>query len=116
MDSIFIKDLALRGKHGVGDEERSREQGFLLDIAIDFDTRNAAASDDIRDTVDYGPIRAAARVVVEKESFHLLEKLADAVARKVLDDVRIARVSVSIRKTEMYKDCTPGVTVIRTRG
>lgn len=115
MDSIFIKDLAVRGKHGVSDDERSREQGFLLDISIDFDTRTAAASDELDDTVDYGDFRGAAKRVVEGHSFHLLEKLADAVASEVLQDARISRVSVSIRKTEMYDDCTPGVTVIRQR-
>ena len=28
MDTIFIKDLTVRGKHGVSDEERAREQEF----------------------------------------------------------------------------------------
>lgn len=115
MDTIFIKDFSLRGKHGVSDEERARDQEFFLDIAVDFDTRAAALSDELKDTIDYGPIRAAARAIVEGSSFHLLEKLADTVALKVLEDMRINRVSVTVRKTEMFADCTPGITVIRQR-
>lgn len=115
MDKIYIRNLSVRGKHGVPDAEREVEQEFLLDISIDFDTRAAAASDELKDTVDYSHFRNAAKEVVEGSSFKLLEKLADAVAQKVLEDARIAEVSISIRKTEMYNDCTPGVTISRTR-
>lgn len=115
MDKIFIEHLAVRGKHGVSDEERRREQEFVLDISIDFETRPSAESDDLVDTVDYNFFRDGAKSIVERQSFHLLEKLADAVAQKILDDARIGNVSVTIRKTEMYPDCTPGVTIVRTR-
>ncbi len=115
MDKIFIQDLSVKGKHGVPDAEREKEQEFLLDISIDFDTRKAAASDKIKDTINYSPIRKAAKEVVERSSFYLLEKLADAVAQKILEDTRISNVSVTIRKTEMYEDCTPGVTIVRSR-
>lgn len=115
MDKIFIQNLSVRGKHGVPDAEREQSQEFILDISIDFDTRAAAASDELKDTVDYSHFRNAAKEVVEKSSFKLLEKLADAVAQKVLEDTRIAEVSVSIRKTEMYNDCVPGITIVRSR-
>jgi len=115
MDTIFIKDLAVRGKHGVSDEERAREQGFLIDISIDFDTHVAAKSDELADTVDYGDFRNAAKRVVEGDSFRLLERLADAVAQEVLKDSRISRVAVSLRKTEMFRDCTPGIQITRER-
>ena len=115
MDTIFIRDLKLRGKHGVYDEERSREQEFVLDIAVDFDTRKAAVSDDISDTVNYAIFRKIAKEVIEGPPFKLLEKLADVVATKILEDKRITRVTVTVRKTEMYKDCTPGVIVVHER-
>ena len=115
MDTIFIRDLKLRGKHGVYDEERTREQEFVLDIAVDFDTRKAAVSDDISDTVNYAIFRKIAKEVIEGPSFKLLEKLADVVATKILEDKRIASATVTVRKTEMYKDCVPGVTVVRER-
>lgn len=115
MDKIFIQDLKVRGKHGVPDKEREKEQEFVLDIAIDFDTRKAAANDNLDGTIDYSPIRRAAKEVVEESSFHLLETLADAVAQKILEDSRITNVSVTVRKSEMYDDCMPGVTVVRKR-
>ena len=38
-----------------------------------------------------------------------------AVAQEVLKDSRISRVAVSLRKTEMFSDCTPGITITRDR-
>lgn len=115
VDTIFVRDLKLRGRHGVYDEEQTREQEFVLDIAVDFDTNKASTSDNIADTVNYAVFRKVAKEVFEGPSFRLLEKLADVVAAKILEDTRIGRVTVTVRKTEMYKDCTPGVTVIRGR-
>ena len=45
----------------------------------------------------------------------LLERLADSIAQAILEDERIATVSITIRKSEMFPDCTPGVTITRTR-
>ena len=115
MDKIFIESLKVRGKHGVSDEERAREQEFIVDITIEFDTRGAASSDDLADTVDYSFFREQAKDVIERESFRLLERLADTLAQAVLEDERVATVSVTIRKSEMFPDCTPGVTITRTR-
>ena len=52
MDFVFIEELALRGKHGVSDEERSNEQEFLVDIRASCSTKRAAASDKLEDTLD----------------------------------------------------------------
>jgi len=115
MDKIFIEHLAVRGKHGVSDEERSREQEFMLDIEIEFDTKAAAESDDLAGTVDYDSFRASAKEIAEGSSFHLIEKLADTIAQNILEDKRIAGVKISVRKSEMYSDCTPGVTIVRAQ-
>jgi len=115
MDKIFIQNLAIRGKHGVQADERKNDQEFVLDISIEFDTRAAAESDNLKDTIDYDFFRNSAKEIVEGKPFHLIEKLADAVAQKILEDRRITNVSVTVRKTEMYPDSTPGITVVRTR-
>ena len=115
MDKIFIEHLAVRGKHGVSEEERSREQEFVLDISVELDTHAAAASDALGDTVDYNFFRDTARDVVGGKSFKLLERLADAVAEVILEDERIKVVSVTIHKTEMFPDSIPGVTIVRTQ-
>lgn len=115
MDTIFIRNLVVRGKHGVSDQERASEQTFELDIAIELDTKAAAASDHLADTVDYNHFRDAAKSVVGGTSYKLIETLGDAVAKEILINKTINSVSVTIRKTDMFDDCTPGVTIVRAR-
>lgn len=98
-DRIEIRDLRSLGVHGALDEERTRAQPFSLDLDVWVDARPAAATDLLEDTVDYGALALRAASVVSTRSFRLLEALAAAVAREVLDaDGRIARVAVTVRK------------------
>jgi len=115
MDRIFVEGLALRGRHGVNHKEREEEQGFLIDISVQFDTALAVQSDNIADTADYTKFVEIARECVEQRSFYLIERLADTIARRILEDSRVALVSVTIRKPEVLESGTPGVTIIRTR-
>lgn len=115
MDSVFIHDLSVRGKHGVYDRERETEQEFLFDISADFDTRKAAETDAVEDTMNYSTFRSIVRDVVQNNSFFLVERLADTIAQRILEDVRIMRVTVTVRKPDAYPDATPGVTIVRDR-
>lgn len=115
MDTIFIRELSLRGKHGVGEAERQTEQEFLIDIEVSFDTRAAAKSDNIADTLNYSDFRNVARDVVENNTFYLIERLADTIAQRLFADTRIAAVAVSIRKPAVYPDATPGIRIERKR-
>lgn len=114
-DRIFLDNLSIRARHGVRPEERQNEQEFLIDISAEADTRPAAASDALDDAINYGQFHAIAQEVFAGESCNLIETLAERVARRILEDTRIASVTVSIRKPEVYDDCTPGVTITRTR-
>ncbi len=115
MDSVFIRNLSLRGKHGVKEEERQVEQEFLLDIEADIDTRKAAESDDLSDTANYSVFRDAARDAVEKNSFLLIERLGDRIAQSILADTRIQRVRITIKKPAVWTNGLPGITIERTQ-
>ena len=115
MDKVFVEQLKLQGKHGIHAHERASEQEFLIDIEVEFDTRVAAKSDDIADTVDYRKFCEIARDAVEGNSFYLIEKLGDTIALKILEDTRIARVDVVIRKPAALESGVAGVKIIRTQ-
>jgi dihydroneopterin aldolase len=115
MDKVFVERLSVRGKHGVHMQERVREQEFLLSITAECDTSRAIRSDDIADAVDYRRFCDIAREVVAGPTFYLIEKLADTIARKILEDTRIASVEVTIRKPEALENSMPGVRIIRSR-
>ncbi len=96
---IEIRDLRAFGVHGVLPHEHERAQPFSVDLDAWFDVTDAAGSDALADTVDYGALVRATEEVVTGTSFSLLEALAAAIVRRVLDDQqRIARVEVVVRK------------------
>lgn len=96
---IEIRDLRAFGVHGVLPQERERAQPFSVDVEADLDVSAAARSDDLSETVDYGALAMAVEDVVARSSFALLEALAAAIARRVLDDQpRVTRVEVVVRK------------------
>jgi dihydroneopterin aldolase len=115
MDTVFIEGLSVAGKHGVMDHERSIEQEFLVDIEAQFDTRASARSDKLPDTLDYGRMRDIAREVIEGEHSYLIERLAERMAQRILEDGRIAQVSVAIRKPAVFPSGVPGIRITRSR-
>ncbi len=97
-DRVVLSDLRLRGQHGVGDDERARPQEFAVTIECPIDARRAAASDDVADALDYRRLRAIAAEVVGGSPRHLIETLAEEIARRVLADVAPAWVRVRVTK------------------
>ena len=55
-DRITLTGLRVRGNHGVHDFERRDGQEFAVDVDLELSTAQAAASDDVADTVDYGTL------------------------------------------------------------
>jgi len=113
MDHICITNLLFCGKHGFGDIERRVEQEFLIEASIEFDTAQAGASDKLADTVDYTAVRDKVKQVIEGESRYLVESLAEDISQKILEDKRIKSVEITIKKTAVWDNGIPGVTIVR---
>ncbi len=116
MDTIFIEDLTVIGKHGVMEHEWSEEQRFLVDISINFDTRASGVSDNLKESVDYVRLCKIAQKVIQGRSVYLVEKLASLIADEILEDKRIQKVTISIRKPSVLPSGVPGVTIVREQG
>ena len=56
VDELTVTGIECFGHHGVFDHERRDGQVFVIDLTLGLDTRPAAASDDLQDTVDYGSL------------------------------------------------------------
>lgn len=95
---VILRGLRLRGRHGVSATERETEQDFLVDIECPTDVASAAATDDLVDTLDYSRLSAIAAAVIEGPSRHLLETLADEIARRILDETEVRSVRVLVEK------------------
>ena len=79
-DRIRLTGLQVRGRHGVYGFERRDGQDFLVDATLWLDSRPAAASDDVADTVDYGVLAERIAAVVGGEPVNLIETLAARLA------------------------------------
>ncbi len=66
------------------DFERREGQDFVVDVVLHVDTRAAAASDDLADTVHYGELAEQVHAVVTGEPVDLIETLAGADRRRRL--------------------------------
>lgn len=97
-DRIVLHDMRFLGHHGVGDEERAREQEFAVDVELGGDLEPAGRADDLARTVDYGAVFATCRDVVEWTSFRLIEALAEALADAILAGYAVDDVIVRVRK------------------
>jgi 7,8-dihydroneopterin aldolase/epimerase/oxygenase len=99
-DRIVLRGLRARGHHGVYPEERAAGQTFVVDIVLHVDTRAAATSDDVAETVHYGELAAEVVAIVEGEPVNLLETLADRIATLCLRRSLVEAVEVTVHKPE----------------
>lgn len=99
-DEIRIEGLRFVGRHGVFEHERRDGCRFCLDVTLETDTRPAAASDRLADTVDYGAVAECLLAVAAGPSCHLLERLVDRMCAAVLDHWPVAAVTLNLRKLD----------------
>lgn len=99
-DTITITGIEATGHHGVFEHEKREGQTFRVDLTLHSSTRLAAASDDLRDTVDYGAVAQAVADEIGAGPYDLIEKLAAVIAERVLTDFAPAAVTVSVHKPQ----------------
>lgn len=97
-DEITLTGLRVFGRHGVYDEERRVGQDFVVDVTLRLDTRPAAATDDVADTVHYGELAEQIAAIVGGEPVDLLETLAARIADQVLTAELVDTVRVTVHK------------------
>lgn len=98
MDKIIIKDLLLRGIIGINKDERINRQDILINITMYADIRQAAASDQIEDAVNYRTITKRIIEHVEGSADFLVEKLVADIASIILGEFGVEKVRVRVEK------------------
>jgi dihydroneopterin aldolase len=91
---------------------------FVVDAELQLDLAPAAASDDLRATLDYGLIAARIVEVCTKERVNLLERLAGRLAETLLAEFACDEVRVRVRKLTPPMEGLqgiPGVELTRRR-
>jgi dihydroneopterin aldolase len=105
-DELGVSGIECFAHHGVLDHERHEGQRFVVDLTLGLDSAPAAASDDLRDTVDYGSLVESVKSAVESEPVDLIETVAQRIAGVCLSDPRVEWARVTLHKPEAPIDAT----------
>ena len=118
-DTLSVIGIECFAHHGVFDHERREGQRFVIDLTLGVDTRAAAGSDDLRDTVDYGSLVTAVVAAVERDPVDLIETLVDRVAATCLEESLVDWARVTVHKPDAPIQATftdVALTITRRRG
>lgn len=117
-DRLSVLGIECYGHHGVFDFEKREGQIFIVDLTLGLDTRPAAASDDLRDTVNYGTLVDSVKAAVESDPVDLIEKVAQRIADVCLVDDRVLWAQVTLHKPDAPIEATfrdVALTILRKR-
>lgn len=98
MDSIFIHNIRCNAIIGIHSFERIKPQRIIISLDLFTDTRQAAETDDINDALNYFAITQFVEEFVANSNYQLIERLADTLATKLLDNYPIKMVKLRLEK------------------
>jgi dihydroneopterin aldolase len=98
MDKILISAIDCVAAIGVTPEERTMKQRLSIDIEVLTDAAQAARNDSLKDALDYSRVAVLVMQVCQSGDFHLIETLAELLARRILSDFPTPQVRVLVRK------------------
>ena len=118
-DELSLTGIECFAHHGVFDFEKREGQVFVVDLVLGIDTRAAAASDDLAETVNYGTLTLGVKAAVERDPVDLIETVVQRIADVCLLESRVEWARVTLHKPDapidaMYSDVA--LTITRTRG
>lgn len=116
VDQILIKDLRLRCIIGISEFERREKQDVTINIVIWSNLKEAAETDDVKETVDYKEIAKGIIKLVERSEVRLVETLAEKVAESCLEHARVKKVKVTVEKPGALRFArSVGVRILRKK-
>lgn len=95
---LVLEGLEGFAYHGNNPAETKLGQTFVVDLEVLTDTRRAAATDRIEDTVNYPTLEKIARRILEGPPRHLLETVAEEIADAILKEEGVFEVTVRVTK------------------
>lgn len=98
VDRILIEGLTVDTVIGVYDWERTITQSLSLDLSLATDIRPAAATDELRLTLDYAAICQRIQQFANEHQFALVETFAERLAACLRSEFSISWLQLTLRK------------------
>ncbi|MCB1722476.1 MAG: dihydroneopterin aldolase [Chromatiaceae bacterium] len=115
MDIVFLRDLHIDTVIGIYGWERRTRQTLVFDLEMSADIARAAASDDIKDTLNYKSVAKRLIQFVGESEFQLVETLAERCAQIIREEYGVRWVRLTLNKKGAVRGATD-VGVIIERG
>ena len=100
LDQIRLAGVTATGHHGVLAHERADGQVFSADVVLHLDTRAAASSDDLGQTVSYADVAQDVHDVLAGSPADLVETVAERIAAVALSHEAVQAVDVRVHKPQ----------------
>lgn len=116
-DRICIEGLTAVGLVGVYPSEKDTPQQLIISLCVETDTRSAAHSEQLEDTLDYDRLAESVRQVIRERHHNLIETVAERIALRILmaHRGRIEALTVRVAKPGAVPDAqTVSVEIRRT--
>ena len=98
MDKIFLHQLEVQAVIGIWEWERRIKQTVSIDLELATDAKAAASTDSAEGTLNYKDVAKRLIAFVGESEFHLVETLAESVARLIVQEFDVPWVKVSVAK------------------
>jgi len=115
MDKVYIKGLSIQTTIGFFQWEKEIKQTLVIDLAMGWNTANAAINDELAKTLDYADISVAIEKFSNDNPVDLIETLAERLASYLMNQYHIPWLKLSIGKPgAVHNAQTVGVEIERS--
>lgn len=119
MDSIFLQEALFSMHIGVSKQERLIDQPVVVTITMYTDTKKAATSDAIKDTINYDQVHAVIKHLTEEKEYKLIETAAEEMATVILTQFsKVEKVRLQLKKPAAMAHkhvAAAGIVITRSR-
>lgn len=96
--TLLIRNLRLKTRIGVSEQERSEEQDIIVNVSLDYDADAACRLDSIEHGIDYRQLRDRVVALVQSGQFRLIETLVRQIVLSLSEDLPVSRLRVEVEK------------------
>ena len=115
-DKICIRELRVDAILGVLPHEREIPQPVIISVEVEIDTRRAAATKELTDTLDYAALATKMCEQTIAGRYLLIETLAEDLARLCFDHPAANGARISVEKPHAVLDAQAvGIHIYRER-
>ena len=114
-DIVFIEQLEVQAILGILPEERTTPQRVVIELQLETDSRPAAQSKNIDDTLDYAALAEQVRTLTVAGEYLLIETLINDIADLCLRLPLAQAVTVRVYKPQAVSDALVGLQIYRAK-